>query len=52
MSEKREPIYPSNNNGRNRSDEEIEETLEDEQEEKNGFSKIENPFLLICNFKC
>ena len=40
MSEKREPIYPSNNNGKNRSDEEIEETLEDEQEEKSGFSKI------------
>ena len=40
MSEKREPMYPSNNNGKNRSDEEIEETLEDEQEEKNGFSKI------------
>ena len=40
MSEKREPMYPSNNNGKNRSDEEIEETLEDEQEEKSGLSKI------------
>ena len=40
MPEEREPMYPSNNNGKNRSSEEIEETLSDEQEEKSSLSKI------------
>ena len=40
MPEEREPMYHSNNNGKNRSSEEIEETLSDEQEEKSSLSKI------------
>lgn len=48
MSDRKEPMYPSNNKGKNWSDEEIEETLTDEQEEKSTLSKIlENKKLTV-----